>query len=65
MPHYKNLEEKRAARNSRRRERKAVAAAMEMCGKESALPFMRKRTRRRFAKRIALAGYEIVKRAAR
>ena len=62
---YKNPEEKRQARNSRRRERKAVARAMEICGKESALPFLRKRQRRKFAKRVALAGYEIVRRAER
>ena len=59
---YKNPEEKRVARNSRRRERKTVAKAMEACGTEAALPFLRKRQRRKFARRILLAGYEIVKR---
>jgi hypothetical protein len=62
---YKNPEERRQARNTRRRERKLVAAAMQAAGRESALPFMRKRQRRKFARRIALAGYEIVKRSAK
>jgi hypothetical protein len=65
MSPYKNAEEKRQARNSRRRERKLVAEAMEIAGPESALPYLRKRQRRKFAKRIALLGYEIVKRSER
>ncbi len=65
MAHYKNLEEKRQQRNARRRERQAVARAMEVASPESAMPYMRKRQRRKFAKRIALLGYEIVKRAVR
>ena len=62
---YKDAEQKRAARNARRRERKAIAKALEAAGRDAALPFLRKRQRRKFARRIALAGYEIVKRSER